>query len=104
MGASGIFSLNKLYVESQGLFHTFLTIYKCLIFPLENAGYYPQGSNFQGIDWSQETKAIQSHFEQLRNVWIDAMDSGALTHIAVMLQTDQPQTGAFDQAYGRSYR
>ncbi|KAI5461886.1 hypothetical protein BGZ63DRAFT_356267 [Mariannaea sp. PMI_226] len=73
--ADSQFSLAKLYVKSQ-----------------ETPGYYPQGSSFNGLDWSKETPIIQAHFEQLRYVWMDQMANGGLTHIGVMLQTDQPAT------------
>ncbi|GIK05329.1 hypothetical protein Aspvir_009436 [Aspergillus viridinutans] len=73
--SSSIFSIAKLYIKSQ-----------------ESPGYYPEGSNFQGIDWSKESDATQNHFQQLRVVWMDAMSRGGLTNIAVMLQTEKPQT------------
>ncbi|EEU35081.1 uncharacterized protein NECHADRAFT_82426 [Fusarium vanettenii 77-13-4] len=73
--ADSQFSLAKLYVKSQ-----------------ETPGYYPEGSFFNGLDWSKESPVIQAHFEELRYVWMDQMASGGHTQVGVMLQTEDPKS------------
>jgi hypothetical protein len=95
-GGTGNYTIARLFMQLEGIVPILRQekmINHIANIWTENPSYYPQGSNFQGEDWSKETPATQANLATLLYAWMTQMMQSGQTNIGIMLQTDHPETG-----------
>ncbi|KAK0630858.1 hypothetical protein B0T17DRAFT_616462 [Bombardia bombarda] len=80
------------YADKTGFTNDVFSIAQLYIDASTSAIYDIKKSTFNGLDWSQETSAIQTNFGIFMSQWMSTTSSGATNVIGAIIQGDPSQT------------